>query len=102
VILEAAWRIHVKACDPFRVPAEPPFVGLDARKLAQPFGTPEGMPPHHWIVSSDVLQALYEAAPPPMPGIAPLQLFGWPIVQDEDAPAQTLRLEADVVQRLDL
>jgi hypothetical protein len=91
-ILERAYEAHLRACEPyddgFRVPG-----------LAYPFGRPDGMPEHEWRVSSDVMQALTEAAPPPKPAPNPKTadditrlLFGWPIVVDESAPNGTLEL----------
>jgi hypothetical protein len=66
--------------------------------VGYPFGNPDGMPPHRWRVSWDVMQALTEAAPPPAipnpktsEGFVKL-LFGWPIEVDRGAPAGTLKL----------
>lgn len=90
MMMEIARSIHEAACKPFDAP-------YDGR-LARPFGTPEDMPPHIWVVSPDVLQALYNESPPP---VAPnpkngddgtRRLFGWPVVDDKSVPAGTIRL----------
>ena len=91
MILFLAGEIHRTACEPYRVPVDP--------RLAHPFGTPEDMPPHRWRVSRDVLQALYNASPPPV-GPNPKngddgtrRLFGWAIDVDASAQPGTMVLE---------
>ena len=88
--MDRAYEMHQKACRRYRVPADP--------RLAAPFGTPEGMPMHVWIVSWDVCQALYNEAPPPI-GPNPkngddgtARLFGWRVVMDGETRPGTMRL----------
>lgn len=100
MILDSAYRIHVHTCDKWRGLPVDPRLELHLSRLAQPFGRPVGMPEHRWRVSWDVMQALYEAAPPPKPvpnpktseGPMPM-LFGWPVDRDDAAPVGTLLLE---------
>lgn len=90
-VMAIAAFMHERKCDLWRGPKHP--------GLARPFGRPEYMPPHHWRVSWDVMQALTEASPPPDPldnpktseGATKL-LFGWPVLVDQDAQAGTLSL----------
>ena len=86
-----AQAIHVEACRPYRLPRSP--------HLAYPFGTPVGMPEYRWRVSTDMLQALYNASPPPV-GSNPksdddgmTRLFGWVVERDAALPRGTLLLE---------
>lgn len=89
-----AEAMHEAACKPFDSwPRD--------RRLARPFGVPEGMPEHRWLVSGDVLQALYNAAPPPH-GPNPKngddgtrRLFGWPVDVDATLAPGTMRLLID-------
>lgn len=91
-IYATAYEQHKAACDRYDNWYRHPM-------LAYPFGRPEGMPGHHWVVSWDVMQSLTEAAPLPAPipnpktsvGLTKL-LFGWPLRVDRDAPPGTLRL----------
>ena len=90
-MIEVAWSMHVEACRPYKLPRSP--------HLAEPFGTPIGMPDHRWRVSTDVLQALYEASPPPI-GPNPksgddgtTRLFGWVVERDAALPTGTMLLE---------
>jgi hypothetical protein len=93
VILDIAYDIywHAKA----EWPPEPwPEV------IAAPFGRPPDMPPHRWVVSWDVMQALTEAAPPAHWSVNPKTaagaeklLFGFPLVVVRDAPSGTIRFE---------
>lgn len=90
-LVQIALSIHEHVCDRWRLLPE------DDR-LAHPFNVPTGMPPHIWRMSADVVSALYKASPPPV-GPNPkgsyeatLLLFGWPIVQDAEAPRGTLLL----------
>lgn len=85
-----ARSIHKAACEPFDGPYD--------RRLARPFGTPEDMPPHVWVVSPDVLQALYNESPPPV-GPNPKngddgnrRLFGWLVIADKSLPPGSIRL----------
>jgi hypothetical protein len=89
-VLDIAWMAHEAKCANWPGPRR--------RGIAYPFGTPENMPPHRWRVSWDVMQALTEAAPPPIgdnpktsDGAVKL-LFGWPIDVDRKAPPGTLTL----------
>jgi len=95
MIMEIARAHHRAACEAFDD-------GLDDPRLARPFGTPHDMPPHVWRVSWDVMQALYNASPPPV-GPNPKngddgtrRLFGWRIERDLDAPPGTLELHPAV------
>ncbi|HEV8545007.1 MAG TPA: hypothetical protein VGQ64_01830 [Candidatus Limnocylindrales bacterium] len=88
---DVAWRKHVKACLGYGPICDP--------RLAHPFGVPEDMPPHVWRVSSDVMQALTEAGPPPYPIPNPKsgddgvkRLFGWEVVTDAALPAGSMAL----------
>jgi excisionase family DNA binding protein len=89
--IEIASAIHLRTCKP--------WAGRRIRGVAYPFGVPDAMPPHRWRASWDVMQALTEAAPPPIgdnpkgsEGATKL-LFGWPIDVDRDASPGTLALE---------
>lgn len=69
-------------------------------RIAAPFGKPPDMPPHRWVVSWGVMQALTEAAPPAHWPANPKTaegaeklLFGWPILVVRDAPGWVMRLE---------
>lgn len=91
MILEQARAMHMAACEPYR--------GSRIRGVAYPFGIPDGMPPHVWRVSWDIMQALYNASPPPV-GPNPksgddgtTRLFGWPVIRDKALPNGTMRLE---------
>lgn len=55
MILDQAWALHLAARRPYGRPRD--------HRLAYPFGTPRDMPPHHWRVSRDVMQGLYDASP---------------------------------------
>lgn len=92
-VLDAAYIVHVRTCEPWASPR--------IRGVAYPFGVPDGMPPHRWRVSWDVMQALTEASPPSTgdnpktsEGAEKL-LFGWPIDVDRDAVPSTLALGID-------
>lgn len=89
--LAYAWALHLAAVRPYEEPRD--------SRLAYPFGTPHGMPPHYWRVSGDMMQALCDASPPsfgpnPKTSFAEIRkLFGWPVLVDPDAPPGTLTLE---------
>jgi len=98
-IIAFAQIAHEQECQHWRGIPLNEFVADGDPRIAQPFGRPVAMPEHHWRVSWDVMQALTEAAPPPLPMDNPKTadgatklLFGWTIEVDRDAPAGTLSL----------
>ena len=94
-IFDRAWEIHMRTC------ATWPMHRI--RGVAYPFGRPAAMPRHHWRVSWDVMQALWNASPLPWPATNPKAtdgyhntlLFGWRVERDDSAPAGTMVLEMD-------
>lgn len=71
-------------------------------RLARPFGNPPEMPAYRWHVSPDVMQALWNAMPPPhgvpkpkgSAGATPL-LFGWPVEKDASLPPDSMYLRKE-------
>lgn len=98
-IIELAYAIHERKCDLWRGLPLSEFVPDGDPRIAAPFGRPITMPPHHWRVSRDVMQALTAASPPPYPVDNPKTshgatklLLGWPVEVDPDAALGTLSL----------
>lgn len=103
-VIDAAYIIHVQTCEPWRGVALSEWVADGDPRIAAPFGRPLAMPDHRWIVSWDVMQALTDAAPPPIPVPNPKtahgftkMLFGWPVSVLRDAPPGTMLLELSAV-----
>lgn len=92
-VVDRAYRLLAEAClSPSALPRR--------RGLAYPFGVPDGVPEHEWLVSGDVMQALYNAAPPayrmiPNPKSGDdgtTRLFGWRVIRDSALPSGTMLL----------
>jgi hypothetical protein len=90
-ILDRAYEIHAAALAGYGPVRD--------HRLAHPFGVPENMPTHEWHVSSDVMQSLYDAMPPPFPIPNPKngddgtpRLFGWLVIRDKSLPANSMTL----------
>lgn len=98
-IIVSAWRVHEQACARWRGMPLSDEISDDDPRIAHPFGRPVAMPEHRWRVSRDVMQALTDASPPPVPMLNPKTsdgevklLFGWPVEVDRAAPPGYLTL----------
>jgi hypothetical protein len=83
----------------YKMLAEAKLLGRPPRGIAMPFGVIE-LDAWRWRVSGDVLQALYDAMPPPFPIPNPKsgddvtrRLFGLTLVEDRALPPNAIVLE---------